>query len=267
MIDRDLPFGPSIGAVRPSLAKKQRSASPTKAQQTPMMYSQGDFDDAMIGMSSRGNDVSVWSYCIVCCDLTAIQAPKVFLQEYKLSRSNTLQAVLNARCSKDFHMCSECAEELETPLRCITCFHVPVYCNPCLLRAHHQSPFHDIEIRTKDDFWARTTLFQQKFVLPVHFGGCSTPQDPDYTEMTIITSSRICQMTVQWCTCTEDDRADQLLSIRLFPATFTSPKTAFTFEGLDQFLTEHTICKTTAYSFYEKLRHLTHALDPKSLKV
>jgi hypothetical protein len=203
----------------------------------------------------------------VYINFTIFQAPKVLLQDYKQSRTHTLKAVLNARSSENFSVCVQCAEELTTPLRCITCFHIPVYCNTCLLKAHQQMPFHDIEIRMNDNYWARTTLFQQNYVLPVHSGGCSGDQDPDYTEMTIITSSRICQLTIQWCTCMKEDHADQLLSIQLYPATLTSPKTAFTFEGLDHYLTEHTICKTTAYSFYDKLRHLTNALDPMSMKV
>jgi hypothetical protein len=191
----------------------------------------------------------------------------VFLQDYKQRRSVTLDAVLDARHSEDYETCSGCAAQLDAPLRCTSCFYLPVYCKSCLLESHQQLPFHDIEIRMTEGYWARTTLFQQRFILPIHPGECSGPQESDFTDMTIITSSRICQMTVKWCTCVKDDRADQLLSIRLYPATMTSPKTAFTFEGLDHFLTEHSICKTTAYSFYDKLRHLTDAVDPKSLKV
>jgi hypothetical protein len=164
-------------------------------------------------------------------------------------------------------MCSGCSVELDTPFWCTSCFHLPVYCRPCLLLSHKEQPFHDVKTQTKRGYWAKTTLFDQKFILPVHPTGCSSHQEPDFTDMIVITSSRICQMTIQWCTCTKKDRADQLLSICLFPATFTSPKTAFTFECLDHFLTEHSICKTTAYSFYDKLRRLTDAVDPKSLKV
>jgi hypothetical protein len=191
----------------------------------------------------------------------------VFLQDYKQSRPLTLEAILDACCSHKYEMCSRCSIELDTPLRCTSCFHLPVYCRPCLLLSHNKQPFHDVEAWTGNGYWARTTLFDQKFILPVHPRGCSSLQEPDFTNMIVITTSRICQMTIQWCTCTKKDQADQLLSIRLFPATFTSPKTAFTFECLDHFLTEHSICKTTAYSFYDKLRHLTNGVDPKSLKV
>jgi hypothetical protein len=60
MINRDLPLGQPISApVRPSLAKKQRSTSPIKAQHAPMIYSQGDFDESAGSLPTRSNDVSV----------------------------------------------------------------------------------------------------------------------------------------------------------------------------------------------------------------
>jgi hypothetical protein len=60
MINRDVPLGGPISApMHPSLAKKQRSTSPIKAQHAPMIYSQGDFDESAGSLPTRSNDVSI----------------------------------------------------------------------------------------------------------------------------------------------------------------------------------------------------------------
>ncbi|KAG1862833.1 hypothetical protein DFJ58DRAFT_656749, partial [Suillus subalutaceus] len=46
----------------------------------------------------------------------------------------------------------------------------------------------------------------------------------------------------------------QLFEISLFPASFTSPKTAFTFAVLDDFLLDNLECGTSAMNYYSKLR-------------
>ncbi|KAG2051654.1 hypothetical protein BDR06DRAFT_889234, partial [Suillus hirtellus] len=50
----------------------------------------------------------------------------------------------------------------------------------------------------------------------------------------------------------------QLLCAGLFPTSTTRPRTAFTFEVLDNFFIDALECKTSAMSFFDKLRWLTN---------
>ncbi|KAF8271906.1 hypothetical protein EI94DRAFT_1770207 [Lactarius quietus] len=64
-------------------------------------------------------------------------------------------------------------------------------------------------------------------------------------------------------TCTQDDVKDELLlHSRLFPATFKSIKTVFTFSVLDDFLRDNLECKTTAQQYYSKLQSTTSKMFP-----
>ncbi|KAI5985673.1 hypothetical protein EDC04DRAFT_2501820, partial [Pisolithus marmoratus] len=54
-----------------------------------------------------------------------------------------------------------------------------------------------------------------------------------------------------------------LLRQRLFPASISKPKTAFTFTVLDRFLIDALECKTSAMSFYQKLKRFTNNAFPE----
>ncbi|KAI5987002.1 hypothetical protein EDC04DRAFT_2873478 [Pisolithus marmoratus] len=61
----------------------------------------------------------------------------------------------------------------------------------------------------------------------------------------------------------DDDWHLDLLRQRLFPATISKPKTAFTFDVLDHFLIDALECKTSAMSFYQKLKRFTDNAFPE----
>jgi hypothetical protein len=48
----------------------------------------------------------------------------------------------------------------------------------------------------------------------------------------------------------------------LFPASFAQPKTAFTFEVLDDFLLNNLECGTLVMNYYNKLRRMTTSVFP-----
>ncbi|KAI6105234.1 hypothetical protein EDD16DRAFT_1524338 [Pisolithus croceorrhizus] len=50
---------------------------------------------------------------------------------------------------------------------------------------------------------------------------------------------------------------------RLFPASISKPKTAFTFDVLDHFLIDSLECKTSAMNFYQKLKRFTNNAFPE----
>ncbi|KAF8258050.1 hypothetical protein EI94DRAFT_1708366, partial [Lactarius quietus] len=75
--------------------------------------------------------------------------------------------------------------------------------------------------------------------------------------LTIVDQNGVFEHEVVFCVCSKDDIKDKLLlHCGLFPATFKSIKTVFTFSVLDDFLRDNLECKTTAQHYYSKLQRL-----------
>ncbi|KAG1828201.1 hypothetical protein EV424DRAFT_1344918 [Suillus variegatus] len=70
---------------------------------------------------------------------------------------------------------------------------------------------------------------------------------------------------VTLCPGAEKDRHLHLLKAKLFPASITRPQSAFTFDVLDNFLIDALECKTSAMSFYQKLRRFTNNAFPHTI--
>jgi hypothetical protein len=86
--------------------------------------------------------------------------------------------------------------------------------------------------------------------------------------LTVVDVSGIHQLRVGWCRCKDAPGADiQLLRNRLFPASISNPSTAFTFGLLSYFHIDSVECKTSALSFFSKLRRLTNDSSPDSVPV
>ncbi|KAG1837769.1 hypothetical protein F4604DRAFT_1692091 [Suillus subluteus] len=79
--------------------------------------------------------------------------------------------------------------------------------------------------------------------------------DPRTT--TVVDTSGIHSLMIRFCWCASALGPDmQLFEIGLFPASFTSPKTVFTFAVLDDFLLDNLECGMSAMNYYSKLREL-----------
>jgi hypothetical protein len=85
---------------------------------------------------------------------------------------------------------------------------------------------------------------------------------------TIIDKSGVHTHKILYCTCADAPTADiQLCQMGLFPASFAQPKTAFTFEVLDDFLLDNLECGTSAMNYYNKLRRMTTSVFPHLVPV
>jgi hypothetical protein len=137
----------------------------------------------------------------------------------------------------------------------------------------------------------RTTLYTEGFILHIGHGGneCESglqdwinepdhdlgqsveeedPTVPNDTVLVIVHSTGVFQHTVRWCTCSSAPKHDiQLLRSALFPASMKLPHTAFTFDVLDHFYFDSMECKTSANSFFMKLRRLTNSTFPDLVQV
>jgi hypothetical protein len=88
-------------------------------------------------------------------------------------------------------------------------------------------------------------------------------QRSDLGKIVVVASTGIFERSVKWCTCPNaPEKHIQLLRSRLFPATFINPKTAFTFEVLDDFRLDALECNTSALNFMSKLTRRTNETFP-----
>ena len=89
--------------------------------------------------------------------------------------------------------------------------------------------------------------------------------------LTIIDRNGVFDFEVIFCACSVASDGghidEQLLWSGLFPATFKSIKTAFTFSILDDFLKDNLECKTTAQQYYSKLQSTTNKMFPHLVPV
>ncbi|KAG2065474.1 hypothetical protein BDR04DRAFT_1130384 [Suillus decipiens] len=80
--------------------------------------------------------------------------------------------------------------------------------------------------------------------------------------MMVVDTSGLHSLMIRFCWCTNSLSLDmQLLETGLFPASFTSLKTAFTFAVLDDFLLDNLECGTSAMNYYSKLRRITSSME------
>ncbi|KAG2347673.1 hypothetical protein BDR05DRAFT_849547, partial [Suillus weaverae] len=95
--------------------------------------------------------------------------------------------------------------------------------------------------------------------------GASIPlvTDSDHPAITIVDKSGVHSVSISYCQCPSALTRDiQLFQAGLFPASFTRPKTAFTFSVLDDFLLDNLECGTSAMNYYSKIRRLTSSIFP-----
>ncbi|PVF91436.1 hypothetical protein CPB86DRAFT_719431, partial [Serendipita vermifera] len=151
--------------------------------------------------------------------------------------------------------CGTCNDVLH---RCITCSPMPNSCLDCIKIRHQFNPFHRI-LKWNGLCFEGIELSELGISLSVrHLDGrdCSKPRD--YGIITVIDVNGFHEICVNSCGCGDGDSIDlQLFSLRLFPASTLMPKTAITFELLEQFRLIHLEAKTSAHSFMQALIRLT----------
>lgn len=88
------------------------------------------------------------------------------------------------------------------------------------------------------------------------------------TKITVVDTSGVHNTMVRFCRCPDSETLDkQLFEIGLFPASFTRPKTVFTFALLDDFILDNLECGTSAMNYYSKLKRITSSVFPHLVPV
>ncbi|KAG1744530.1 uncharacterized protein EDB91DRAFT_1050678, partial [Suillus paluster] len=181
--------------------------------------------------------------------------------------------------------------------RCLSCSGTHAWCSSCVLKAHQHNPFHNLQL-WNGRFYETTTLQAQGYIMYLGHGGEPCPNlshqpDPSPWEdlgsmedvfaqeegdtindtqsgvsnLVIVHSTGVYSHSVSWCWCPGAEKAHHLhlMKARLFPASITRPQSAFTFDVLDNFLIDTLECKTSAMSFYQKLRRFTNNAFPDKI--
>ena len=89
------------------------------------------------------------------------------------------------------------------------------------------------------------------------------------SKLTIVSSTGIFTCWIQWCHCAKsaDQYVQLLLHAKLFPASFKTPKTAFTFAVLDHFQLNALECHTVAMNFMSKIGRIIDEVFPSCVPV
>ncbi|KAI6110329.1 hypothetical protein EV401DRAFT_1869650, partial [Pisolithus croceorrhizus] len=169
-------------------------------------------------------------------------------------------------------ICEQCSEA-EGSVWCMSCAGVHAWCGPCAVKVHRNLPFHKVQ-RWNGAQYQPTSLMDLGFLWHIGHGGIPAPVIGQTliqrSQMTIVHTEGIFSHEVWVCKCPGSDPNDwhlDLLHQRLFPASICKPKTAFTFDVLDHFLIDALECKTSAMSFYQKLKRFTNNAFPERVPV
>ena len=172
--------------------------------------------------------------------------------------------------------CNSCGNDSGIPLYCcLECSYGLLKCGECILKSHSELPLHRLEVRPffrshsrayhiqcwRDGFFERTSLDSLGYVHHLGHGGNACPADSPHRQLIIIDINGWHKLQVEFCKCgasnVSHEEYRQLLRMRLYPASFNRPKTAFTFDFLE---TYHKITlqgKLNLYDFYHAIMQKT----------
>ncbi|KAG1800351.1 uncharacterized protein HD556DRAFT_1230340, partial [Suillus plorans] len=221
-----------------------------------------------------------------------IQSQNAYLRQWKCKFKDYINSLMIREAPPANRLCSVCKKD--GVYRCHGCFNEPLFCTDCCRIQHQRHPFHRISQWT-GSFFQETSLI--KVGLHIHLAHDGTPCpsstddssdffqwsdtddniDDDYPEgpfiqpvrdsdrpaITVVDKSGVHSLSICYCQCPSALSRDiQLFQAGLFPASFTRPKTAFTFAVLDDFLLDNLECGTSAMNYYSKIRRLTSSIFP-----
>jgi hypothetical protein len=155
-----------------------------------------------------------------------------------------------------------CTRSQKRTTRCLDCSFYGVSCNECFIDAHRNLPTHWAEVwDVERGFFIRhdiSSLRSQGYATHLgHHGACCPSADKEVLFILVDTNG-IHNTKFCFCNCAgAPDRVEQLMRVRMFPATMRRPTMAFTFNLLHQFHLHHLESKASAYDFIGALRRIT----------
>ena len=155
------------------------------------------------------------------------------------------------------HPCT-CGSGANAIFACNNCHGTSSHCGPCMLSLHHRMPLHRIK-RWNGGFMEDISLSELGLVTVLgHRGHICPILTPTYM-LTILHIDGFHNISVRYCGCDSSPSPHlQLFDGKLFSASIDNPKTAFTFELLQQYQIHHLEGKGSAYSYVQALYRLTN---------
>ncbi|KAG0692273.1 hypothetical protein DFH29DRAFT_985846 [Suillus ampliporus] len=212
------------------------------------------------------------------------QGSNKYLRQWKLMMGDYLEILLEREGPPADRVCCLC--DGDGAQKCHDCLSEPILCTKCCRTQHARLPFHRIS-QWNGDFFKRTTLMKLGVEIHLGHGGQTCPhhywdwEDTDdggpsaassccrnsgcmrKTQIMVVDTSGVHTISIRFCQCADARRPDkQLFEMGLFPASFTRPKTAFTFGLLDDFILDNLECGTSAMNYYSKLWRITSSVFP-----
>jgi len=190
---------------------------------------------------------------------------------------NLLPTVLDDIISLDgpgdrrLDICALCLNDGPSPqYRCLECSYLSLHCSECIVKLHTALPLHRLEVRlflwyttgitlTLPQYWHngffdRTSLHSLGLVCHLGHDGDPCPVASPSRDLTIIDANGRHKVKVSFCTCNtntlRNEHYQQLLRMRWYPASFSRPRTAFSFDVLETYHKLTLQGKLNLYDFY-----------------
>jgi CxC2 like cysteine cluster associated with KDZ transposases len=193
------------------------------------------------------------------------------LKQFLTHKTAYLHDLLNLERPPTDLFCSSCGD-VEATFRCLDCYGPHWWCQQCLLHSHNRHPFHRPQ-QWKDGSFNNVSLSALGFVFNLgHSSSGRSCQDDGNLfgdrRMVLIHVNGVFEHCVRFCRCQgAASEHTQLFSHRLFSSTFERPETAFTLDVLEYYGIDAMECKTSAQSFFQKLRRVTNDAFPDDVPV
>ncbi|KAJ6529952.1 hypothetical protein DFH09DRAFT_1093763 [Mycena vulgaris] len=195
-------------------------------------------------------------------------------------RELVLILVQNAKIIADFEGCRndlgklmlshEADARMGTPCHCESgalreamchdCIQYPASCRACFVRDHRYNPFHWVELWDSElGFYRRHDMSMIGPALQIGHNGeqCGALADDAVPRaFTITHTNGVHRTLVHFCAHTKEDTVDRLMHARLFPATFDTPLTGYTFQCMKEFQLHNLESKQSAYDYCGSLMRL-----------
>ncbi|KAI6119465.1 hypothetical protein EV401DRAFT_2071463 [Pisolithus croceorrhizus] len=165
-------------------------------------------------------------------------------------------------------VCGGCGT-LDPRFRCEDCFGVAMYCQDCVVGKHCQHLLHHLEYWTGSYFERRSLRDLGLRIQLGHRAGdrCYRPRPAARDDFTIIHSNGVHSVKLDFCGCESAEAPfQQLLRIHWFPASSEKPRTAATFNVLEQFHLLSFESKVSAFEFYQSLSRISDNTGPNPPK-
>ena len=167
--------------------------------------------------------------------------------------------------------CSSCGH-IKAGFCCLDCYGSHWWCQSCLISHHAQHPFYCPQ-QWKEGSFENVSLCDLGYVFALHHsrsGGLCPKDDNLFGDhhMTVIYVNGVFEHCIRFCCCPNVTlEHEQLFCHQLFPSTFDQPETVFTLDVLDYYGIDAMECRTSAQSFFQKLRRVTNNAFPDAVPV